>query len=50
MGNLTSSLGFEARFIVYPVLAVLAATIIRFILKRYLYKFGSKHCRTSNGS
>lgn len=42
MEKLTSYLGFETRFIVYPVLAVLAAVIIRFFLKRYLYKWAEK--------
>jgi moderate conductance mechanosensitive channel len=42
MENLTSFLGFEARFIVYPVFALLAAAIIRFVLKRYLYKWAEK--------
>jgi moderate conductance mechanosensitive channel len=42
MEKMTSFLGFEARFILYPVLAILAAAVIRFFLKRYLFKWAAK--------
>ncbi len=42
MEKLTSYLGFEARFVVYPVLAILAAGLVRLFLKRYLYRWAEK--------
>jgi small conductance mechanosensitive channel len=42
MANLTDLIGFDARYIVYPVVALLIAGIIRFVILRYLKKWAEK--------
>jgi len=40
--KLTSMLGFESRYIFYPIVAALAGVILRFFLGRYLHKWAAK--------
>jgi small conductance mechanosensitive channel len=42
MERLTSLLGFEARYIVYPVAVAIAGLILRFILRRYLHRWAAR--------
>jgi small conductance mechanosensitive channel len=42
MANLTELLGFDARYVVYPVLAAIFAAIIRFGILRYLRNWAAK--------
>jgi len=42
MATLTNLMGFDARFVVYPVIALLVAGIIRFGILRYLHKWAAK--------
>ncbi len=42
MDKLTSMLGFESRYIVYPIIVALAGLIIRFFIRRYLHKWAAK--------
>ncbi len=42
MANLTDLLGFDAHYVVYPVLALLIAGMIRFGILRYLRKWAEK--------
>jgi moderate conductance mechanosensitive channel len=42
MEKLTALLGFEARYVVYPIVAALVGTILRFILRRYLHQWAAK--------
>jgi moderate conductance mechanosensitive channel len=42
MDKLTSMLGFESRYITYPIVAALAGVILRFFLRRYLHKWAAK--------
>jgi len=42
MANLTDMLGFDARYVVYPVIALLVAGIIRFGILRNLHKWAAK--------
>ncbi len=42
MANLTDLLGFDARYVVYPVIALLVAGIIRFVILRYLKRWAER--------
>jgi small-conductance mechanosensitive channel len=42
MENLTQMLGFDARYLLYPILALLIAAIIRFVILRYLRKIAER--------
>ncbi len=42
MEKLTSLLGFDSRYVVYPVAVALAGVILRFILRRYLHKWADR--------
>jgi small conductance mechanosensitive channel len=42
MEKLTLLLGFEARYIVYPVAVALIGALVRFILQRYLHKWADR--------
>jgi moderate conductance mechanosensitive channel len=42
MDKLTSMLGFESRYIVYPIVVALAGMILRFLIRRYLHKWAAK--------
>lgn len=42
MVKLTELLGFEARYVVYPIVALIAAGIVSFVIHRYLRKWAAK--------
>jgi moderate conductance mechanosensitive channel len=42
MEKLTSLLGFEARYIVYPIAVAMAGLILRFIIRKYLHRWAAK--------
>jgi moderate conductance mechanosensitive channel len=42
MGSISNYLGFDARYIVYPVIALLTAVILRFGILRYLRKWAAR--------
>ena len=42
MDKLTTILGFESRYIVYPAAVALSGIIIRFFLRHYLHKWAKK--------
>jgi len=42
MAKLTELLGFEARYIVYPIVALIAAGIVNFVIHRYLRRWAAR--------
>ncbi len=42
MDDLTSLIGFEAKYLVYPLIAVLVAGLIRWIIHRYLMRWAAR--------